>query len=465
MASFGCGGGVSRYAVVDRHLSTGDPGAATEVIRKAESEYGTKGQVLYDMDLGMTLHLQGDYEASNTHLERAEALIEDLYTSRITTEILAVLLNDTALPFEGAPFEQVWVNVIKALNYALLGEWDEALVEARRIDHRLNVLADQQEDDEYQEDPFARYLSGILYESAGDLNDAFIAYRKAYEAYQASQSWQRTPVPDSLKADLLRITDAVALRQEHDAYRREFPGMTWQPRSELKDLAQVIVISYNGRAPRTEDQFLDLPIDADALQLVLLTKGATSGVGADERRVTESVLYGLSGRVVRVALPRLVPQKTHVSHSQVSLAGPGGSIQTRTHLAANLTATAEKNLDDRFAALAAKAVARAAGKFALAEGASRGAMEFGRNDEGQLAAFLVGFLLKSLAVATEEADKRSWRTLPDEIHLARLWVPPGEYTLRLRPVGTSGIRLDRNASRALTLGPGETRIVIERVLS
>ena len=31
----------------------------------------------------------------------------------------------------------------KALNYALLNQWQDALVEARRIDHRLNVLSDR----------------------------------------------------------------------------------------------------------------------------------------------------------------------------------------------------------------------------------------------------------------------------------------------------------------------------------
>lgn len=466
LASSGCGGGLNRYAAVDRHLSAGDPQAAAGVIREARDEYGSKSRVLYDMDLGMALHLAGDYEASNVHLERAETRIEDLYTRRVSTEIAAFLINDTRLPFEGAPFEQVWVNVVKALNYALLGEWDEALVEARRIDHRLNVLADRRDADAYREDPFARYMSGVLFESAGELNDAFIAYRKAYDAYRAARSWLRTPVPESLKTDLLRITDALALGQEHEFYRREFPDISWHPPSAIKNLAQVVVISYNGRAPRTEDQFLDLPVDLDALKLVLLTKGATGGANTDERRVVESVLYGLSGRVVRVALPKLVPQKTQVQHSEVSLSGPAGPIRTRTQLAANLTATAEKALNDRFTALAVKAVARAASKFAIAEGATRGAREAVRDDEATLVAFLAGFLFKSLAIATEEADKRSWRTLPDEIHIARVWLSPGDYTVRVRPIGVTGGEAGRGrgSSHELTLRRGETRIIVERVL-
>ncbi len=44
-----------------------------------------------------------------------------------------------------------------------------------------------------------------------------------------------------------------------------------------------------------------------------------------------------------------------------------------------------------------------------------------------------GLLTKGLAVASEESDKRSWQTLPDEIHLARTWVSPGTFRLQRTP--------------------------------
>ena len=43
----------------------------------------------------------------------------------------------------------------------------------------------------YRNDGFARYVCGILYEAAGDLNNAFIAYRNAYEAYGAMRGWMK----------------------------------------------------------------------------------------------------------------------------------------------------------------------------------------------------------------------------------------------------------------------------------
>lgn len=460
----GCGPGTTHYALVEQHLRAGNPAGADKVMQEAEGRYGRREQVLYWMDRGMTLHLAGRYRESNGFLEQADQEIERLYTSRLRTEAKALLVNDTSLPFEGEPFEQVMVNVIKAVNYSAMGDWTEAVVEARRIDHRLNLLSDRVNDQgAYRDDAFARYLSGLLFEVAGERNDAFIAYRKAYEEYRRSSAWIRTPVPPLLQADLLRMTSALHLPDEHAEYQTAFPGVPWQPPSETKDLAQVIVISYNGRAPRKEDRFLDLPISLDALQLVLLTKGVM-GPSNQHTRVTESLLYGLSGRVVRVALPALVPQKTQVASLHVQASGPGGSYGATSVLASDLTAIAEKNLKDRYGSLALKAVARAALKFGLAEGASLGAQAAAGEDAGPWVGFLVGLFGKVWAVASEEADKRSWRTLPDEVHVARLWVPPGTYTVGIRPVGRGGNPAAPGSAHTVTLQRGETRLFVERLL-
>jgi hypothetical protein len=415
------------------------------------------------MDRGMTLHLAGRYEASNQILEQAEDEVDELYTSRLRSEAKAFLLNDAQLPYEGEPFEHVMINVMKLLNYARLGEWGEAAVEARRIDHRLNVLADRVTGDEvYREDAWARYLSGIVYEATGDLNDAFVAYRKAYEEYRRGHPWARI-VPSSLATDLLRVTAALHLGTEHDEYQQAFPEQSWKPVEELQRLAQVVVISYNGRVARKEDQFLDLPISLDALRLVLLTKGL-AGPSTQDSRPVESVLYGLNGHIVRVALPRLVAQKTHVAYGEVSLIGEGGSFGARTQMVEDLSALAKKQLADRFSQLAVKAVARAAVKYAVAEGITRSARAAVGSDYGALVGILVGGVTRGLAIASEESDTRTWQTLPDEIQIARLWVPPGTYELRLHSIAKDGGRIGADSVRMISLRAGETRLFTERVL-
>ncbi len=463
-----CGPATNRYALIEESLRAGDAQRADAIVEEAHEDYGGKSQVLYRMDRGMTLHLAGRYEESTAVLDKAEQEVEQLYTRRITTQTKAFLYNDTELPFEGAAYEQVMLNVLKALNYAVRGNLQEALVEARRVDHRLNVLADQAGDnpDAYKDDGLARYLSGVLYEAAGELNDAFIAYRKAYDAYLAARTWSRTPAPPMLRTDLLRITDALHLTDEHAQYRQAFADTPWQPSPDPQQVAQVVVVSYNGSAPRKEDQFLDLPISLDALRLVLVTKQLEGrNANSREARALESAVYGLNGRVVRVALPRLVPRKTTVAFEQVSLGGADKAYGTHTELVQDVSALAAKQFSDQFNSVAMKSVARAAVKYMAAEGVARGARAAaGRDTAGQLIALLVGSLAKALAISTEEADKRIWQTLPDEIHVARLWVPPGSYELLVRPIGRGGGPIGREAVHAVTLRAGETKFFTERVM-
>ena len=462
----GCASPSQRYLLVDQSLQAGDAKRADTVIEQAQPEYGSKDRLLYLMDRGMTLHLSAQYQPSNAVLQEADDEIERLYTRTIRAETKAFLLNDTELPFEGEPFEQVMLNVVKALNYAGLGQWDEALVEARRIDHRLNVLADADAKSSYTDDGFARYLSGILYEIAGDLNNAFVAYRRAYEAYDRSRAWLRIPIPSELRRDLLRITDRLHLSTEHQEYKQTFADLEWQPPADSSELAQVILISYNGRAPHKEDMFIDLPISLDALSLVLLTKQFGGGNHQSrEARGAESLLYGLNGRVVRVALPRLVSQKSHVQFGDIAMTSTtGDTYQGRTELAHNLTSAAEKRLEERLPGISVKSVARAAVKFSLAEGIGRGVQAAAGKDASPLIGLLVGAIAKALAIGTEESDTRSWRTLPDEIHIARLWVHPGEYDLRYRAAARLGGAAGREVSRTLSLKAGETRLLTERVM-
>ena len=433
---------------------------------QAESEYGPRNRLLYNMDRGMTLHLAGEYVQSNAQLELAAQEVERLYTRTVRTETAAFLTNDNVLPYEGDPYEHVMINIIKALNYAAMGQLMEAVVEARQIDHRLNVLSDSaKEKDGYREDAFARYLTGLLYESTGDLNNAFIAYRKAYDIYEATKSWAHTPMPPMLRADLLRTTDALHMTTEFEEYRRQFPETRWLPPDEQANLAQVVVIGYNGRAPRKEEAFLDIPMSLSALQLVLLNRGVIHSSNRQERRAADSVLYGLNGRVVRVALPTLVPQKTQVMHEAVTLVPRGGEpISAKSELVYNGTALAERSLSDRMPGITTKALARAAIKFAAAEAATRGSQHAVNKGDAPWVGLLVGVLAHGLAVASEVADTRSWRTLPDEIQISRLWVPPGEYESRIQAVTRLGGAPQTGPSRPLVLRAGHTIFLIERVM-
>ncbi|MDA1303200.1 MAG: hypothetical protein O2999_02680 [Nitrospirae bacterium] len=454
----GCASQLSHYDQLYTSLHQGDSAKADQIIAAAEPRYGSKSKLLYLMDRGMTLHLAGRYKESTKFLEQANEMVEDLYTRRLRDEALSFLVNDTKRPFSGDPYEQVLINVINALNYARLGNLEEALVEARRIDHRLNVLADTVDGEDYQEDPFARYLTGVLYEVNGDLSNAFVGYRKAFEAYQRAQAWSEVPVPHIVKQDLLRITERLNLVNEHAEYRQAFPDVPWQPRPR-NGQAEVIVISYHGRSPRLEDQFIDVPVSLDALAVLLHTKQL--GRHQPQRAGgVDAVLYGLQGEIVRISLPRVVAQKSQVGYGRITVVQEGGRHTYQTELMNSVTAAAKKNLSDRLASVTVRAVARAALKISTAEGLGYGAGAVGKDDETRLAIqVIVSTLLKVLFITTEEADKRSWRTLPDEIHVSRFSVTPGSMTVTYQAFGRHGQSFGALVEYPMTLQPGETRFL------
>jgi hypothetical protein len=460
----GCNTMPALYAHIDRELLAGRPTDAVSTLESHQSAFGGRSQVLYNMDLGMLQHIAGQYQASNKSLTLAEDLSEALYTRRITSEAEAFIANDTALPYEGEDFEKIMLNIMMMINYADLGLLDDALVEARKVDHKLSVLHDRNGGKmSYTKDPLARYLSGVLYEAVGDTNNALVAYRLAYDAFLQARGLYGTAIPDLLRADLLRLSEAMGLTSEYDEYRKQFPGVTWKPVSESTHLAELIVVTAEGRAPLKQDLFIDVPFSREALVMVLATHGVLQPAD-NGHRAAQSVLYGLTGRVVRIAVPKFVPRRSRVARSEAVIQNSDMRLAAPLTLMEDITAIAAKDLDERIVRTTIKSVARAAWKFALAEGVGVGVRRaFGRDrNTGDLVGFIAGAVAHMAAIGTEEADKRSWVMLPDRIQVGRILVPPGTYDIELQYRGRAGEPVATQAIRKVTVKAGEKRFVSTR---
>ena len=416
------------------------------------------------MDLGMLQHLAGQYQQSNRSLSAAEDLTEALYTRRVSAEIEAFFTTDTTLPYEGEDFEKVMLNVLMALNYVQLGLWDDALVEARKVDHKLSVLNDRAGGKlAYSKDPFARYLSGVLYEAAGDLTNALVAYRLSRDAFEQAATQYGTPMPDLLRRDLLRLSDSLGLTTEHEEYRRLYPDTVWQAPGAAGNSAELVFVAYEGRAPLKRDLFIDVPFSFDALAIVLATKGLLRPQYRDHR-AAESVLYGLTGHVIRLAVPKFVPRRSAINQTEAIVTDGAAQHAASLVLMEDVTAIAVKDLDERVVRTTAKAVARAAWKYALAEGVRIGVTRAVGRDGGALAGAIAGALARTVAIASEEADKRSWATLPDRILLGRFMVSPGTYEVTFRYQGRAGEVLESQTVPGVTLEAGRKRFIITRIL-
>lgn len=203
----------------------------------SKAETHGRDELLFLLDRGTILHSAGRYEESNRCFQRAGEIIEDLDVISISEQAGTFLINETVADYRGEDYERVLIPIHAALNYADLGKPEEALVECRRCQHILQVIADKRGID-YQQNAFARYLSGLMYEIQGQPNDAFIEYVKVTEL---------DPGFATAQDDVLRLARRLQFTQELEAYAKKF-GHEAPP--EAPGAGTIVILYECGLAPQ-----------------------------------------------------------------------------------------------------------------------------------------------------------------------------------------------------------------------
>jgi len=175
-----------------------------ELLNELESKniYRKKDQVLWNLENGMIYHFTGDYDSSTVFFSEAENEIDEAYTKSVSRGVVSLFSNDNKLAYDGEPYEDIYLNAFKALNFIHQGDWDGALVETRRmsykmenLDIRIKGLADafaRQDTNNLadwtpgklnvQNSAMSHYLATILYAKSGDVDDSRIEFMKLQTA-------------------------------------------------------------------------------------------------------------------------------------------------------------------------------------------------------------------------------------------------------------------------------------------
>ncbi|MBD3367397.1 MAG: hypothetical protein GF405_04355, partial [Candidatus Eisenbacteria bacterium] len=224
LAAVACGCAQHARVICDplEKASSGDFAAAVSSLDETKLADSDRDRFLYHAQRGHLLHLAGDYEASNAEFERAVAIGDALEPVSVTATLADYTLNEAIKAYPGEDYERAYLHYYMALNYLALDDPEAALVECRRLDLAFRRLDARYEDDaeRFQDDGFIRYLSGLIYESTGRLNDAFVDYKAAVRAYRDVFGQSCSP-PDGLTASLTRAGAALGL---DDQVRELLPG-------------------------------------------------------------------------------------------------------------------------------------------------------------------------------------------------------------------------------------------------
>ena len=430
----GCGVPRHLTTTVDEMSARGEFSQALSYVEEHEEDYQNRNRLLFYLDEGMLAFSGGDFEKAIRAFTAAELLMEELYTISISGEATTFLINDNTAPYRGEDFESVMVNLFLALSYANLSKIEDALVEARKIDSKLsaiNLQYDEEHQNAYREDPFARMLIGIFYEmgqTRADLNDAYISYYLAINGYESEYQRFGLSVPVILAENALSAAEFMGEKQQ-DQLRERFPSQQFPSLAERKEKAEVFALHFNGRAPVKEPATIVFPMpDGFLLKLSFPTYK-----GVDKRII--------GGRLYAKPL-----EEDRTFYATFSLAEPIGKI-------------AKENLEDRKGRIVVKTIARVTAKYLAVKAAQRAAQGAGGRDYGPLAGFLTGITGNILAFASEQPDLRCWRTLPAEILISKLTLEPGSYQFWAECYDASGIMVRKVELGERDLRPGDKVIL------
>ncbi len=406
-----------------------------------------RNALLYNMELGNLYRLKNDPVNSNIFFNRADGMIESNNNS-FADVALGNLLNPMQQAYRGEDFEQFMLHYYKVINYASLGQTEDAVVEARRITLSLNKQENKfrNKENRYSKDAFALNLQGMIYEMAGDINNAFIAYRNAADVYLKADNYYGVKMPLQLQKDLLRTATAMGFVGEGLRYEKLFNASYTENNTENGEL---ILFIEEGQAPVKEEKNFFLTAGSNGINSFNYVDAngynANFNFNASAYGIAEDKLTSL--RAFRLSLTTYRIQYEQSANFIVNNNGIAYSPQ----LAQNLNSVAVNVLKERFVTEMANALARQLTKKLVEKGTqlaaegiakstdkkndtdtSTAAKEKRTNEKEQRAeraGEVAGFVMNMINTATEKADTRNWQSLPAFVSYVRIPLNNGENTI------------------------------------
>ena len=394
-----CATSSSMYRELDIAVGHSDFNGAIEIIVRSQETrpiYSERNAIMLFLDKGLLEHYAGNWAASSSDLQNAERLIEEAYTKSISEGFFSYILNDNVKEYPGEDFENIYLNVFNALNYFNRGNIEGALVEIRKLsmsNGKLDMLARRYEytDPNTGEDlnsmtrretgigqmpetrsinfsnsALARFLGALFYQAAGNADSARIEFAQVERAFNTNRNIYNFPVPHA-------VTQAQNVPDE---------------------LARLNIISFAGLSPIKEEQIVayNLPFQHPILQ------------------------------VAAFKLPVLTRRQSQITRIEAVVEGAG---RFDLELLEDMGAVIQETFVLRYSNILAKTYIRTILKYVIADVA---AVEVARR-QGALAGLMTAIAARTALDASESADIRMSRYLPDRAYIGGINLDPGTYSV------------------------------------
>lgn len=374
---------------------------------EALPSHNIAGNILDNMERGRVYYLDQKYPDSMSSFQKSDQAVQKwqnqpvVSISDTATDIGSLAANDNLNQYQPADYELGFLHLYLGLNYLNKNDLSGALVEMRKA-NQVQMKARQDRASELKsaqkqmrnegispnlgsvlanypnagkvlgevQNAYLFYLSALLYETSGDLNDAYVDYRRALAV-----------MPDNQQVinGTIRVANMLGMNQDLQLLLKRYG----QPKAMGKDQARVIVIEEEGEVEARQEWKLSIPL-------------ASSSGGSI---YSLSLPYYLKDEPERFAPLRLNDEKL-----------PADKL-------ANVNAMAENDLSERLPTIIIRQVLRIYAKDQIRrEAAAKG---------GEIS----NLILNLWNTFTEQADTRSWQTLPRNVYTASRFVTAGEQNI------------------------------------
>ncbi len=456
--------GIAAEQQLRARLSSGQHGSALADLK--DKKIAPADALLRQMYRGLIAMHAGQNELGTRALDRAWTIAYQRYTKRMSDAAQSMVTGDGALPYDPGNAELLLVPYYGGLNWLARNESAEAAVEARRMSALLASGSNSLPDARFQ--GVMRYIAGVMFEVAGERNDADVAYRNANLLLENELPGDTTP-PDAEHGDVIvLIEDGFVARPEPAALSfwvsREEAGLlesddatvrmnTYRTidrrRGVARDWASESYRNVSLRWPVMSD---DNPqagqgvLGARATRLAAVDPFSVAAlldaVATDAPIMAHSVGMSVSnavradfdrgqpGRIAR-ALARVAVRELSLNGAEASFSAAGDIITSDDDDKKGKGEKGDKKDEDE---KSGKAIAA-------------------------IGAILLGiglFAIHASSQILDQPDLRSWQLLPDRITVARMRLPVGEHIVEVTRDGQA------HSLGAVTVRPGQVTVLVHR---
>jgi uncharacterized protein len=416
-------------------ISSGNSNRLQRQIDDIATECKSPDRILYLQERGRMYSIlknraasEADYQIASDVFEneRMKAVISASGTFFTAT---ALASNDMAIPYSGYGFEKVMLHNFQAINFILDHNYDFARIELNHADveqqyslekhQKLVTEAEQQKQQQSLnmdsanasvaqktsmdmfgagavknsfQNAFTFYLRGSLFEDSRDYDKALIEYKKALEIYPGN-----------------RFIAEAAMRTAR------LNGST----RDAQNLVNVFGNALKGD-----------PCPKGYGRLVVVYEA-----GFVKGRSSFEIPFLWNDNVLTLVLPFYdMSGYRPAQELDVSVGGVG----SRTQTICNLDAMAVRSLKEDYGAILVRQALRMIAKYKMQSQAGDGAL---------------GLLMTVANVITDNADDRNWRTLPQEVQVAEMFLPSGQNVVSCSSMSLAG-------SIALDIRPEQTHFLV-----